>query len=128
MENNLGNKEIMARNIKRYMALNNKDRKTVCSDLGIRYTTLTDWINGNTYPRIDKIEILANYFGITKADLVEDHSAETEEYYLDDDTRDLADFLHKNPKYKVLFDASRKVKPEDIEFVKQMIDRMGSND
>lgn len=33
-----------------------------------------------------------------------------------------------NPKYKVLFDASRKVKPDDIEFVKQLIDRMGGND
>lgn len=128
MKNSLGNKEIMARNIKRYMALNEKDRKTVCSDLGIRYTTFTDWINGKTYPRIDKIEILANYFGVTKADLVEDHSEEPDEYYLNSDARDLAEFLHKNPKYKVLFDASRKVKPEDIDFVKQMIDRMGNYD
>ena len=30
----------------------------------------------------------------------------------------------ENPEYKVLFDASRKVKREDIEFVKQMMDRM----
>lgn len=52
----------------------------------------------------------------------------TPEYYYDKDTRDLADFLHKNPDYKVLFDASRKVKPEDIEFVKTMIERMGGND
>lgn len=48
----------------------------------------------------------------------------TEEYYLNSDARELAEFLHKNPEYKVLFDASRNVKKEDIEFVKQFIERM----
>lgn len=67
----LGNKEIMARNIKRYMELKNVDRNQMCKDLGIKYTTLCDWLNGNTYPRIDKIELMANYFHISKADLVE---------------------------------------------------------
>lgn len=70
----LGNKEIMASNIKRYMQLFNKDRNDICRDLGFKYTTFTDWINGNTYPRIDKIEMMANYFGVTKADLVESPS------------------------------------------------------
>ena len=130
MDNSLGNKEIMARNIQHYMDLYEKDRRTVCSDLGISYTTFTDWVKGKTYPRIDKIELIANYFGVTKADLVEEHdeSDHSDNYYLDPDARDLAEFLHKNPKYKVLFDASRKVKPDDIEFVKQLIDRMGGND
>lgn len=73
MENNLGNKEIMARNIQRFMLLNDKDRKQICNDLGIRYTTFTDWVKGNTYPRIDKIEMLARYFNISKADLVEEY-------------------------------------------------------
>ena len=66
----LGNKEIMAKNIRHYMELKGKDRNQICKDLGFKYTTFTDWINGNTYPRIDK---MANYFGITKADLVEEN-------------------------------------------------------
>ena len=45
-------------------------------------------------------------------------------YYENDDARDFAQFMYENPEYKVLFDASRKVKKEDIEFVKQMIDRV----
>ena len=66
----LGNKEIMAKNIRHYMELKGKDRNQICKDLGFKYTTFTDWINGN---RIDKIELMANYFGITKADLVEEN-------------------------------------------------------
>ena len=126
----LGNKEIMAKNIQYYMDKYNKTRQDMCEALGVKYTTFTDWVKGNSYPRIDKIELMANYFGITKADLVEEHTVDiVEHYYFNDDARDLAQFMFENPEYKVLFDASRKVKKEDIEFVKQMIDRMrGDND
>lgn len=71
MANNLGNKEIMAQNIKYYMAQNDVDRKTICNALDVNYATFSDWVNARTYPRIDKIELMAHYFGISKADLVE---------------------------------------------------------
>lgn len=67
----LGNKEIFAKNLQYYMKLNNKTRSDVCRDLDIPYSTFTDWCNANIYPRIDKIQLLANYFSIQKADLVE---------------------------------------------------------
>ena len=72
MPNNLGNKETMAKNIRYYMELHHKTRQEMCDALGVKYTTFTDWINANAYPRIDKIEMMANYFHITKADLVEE--------------------------------------------------------
>lgn len=68
----LGNKEIFAKNLQYYMILNKKTRNDVCRDLEIPYSTFTDWYNANIYPRIDKIQLLANYFGIQKSDLVED--------------------------------------------------------
>lgn len=123
----LGNKRVMGNNIQYYMDKFKIGRKEFADAIGVPYSSLTDWINGKTYPRIDKIEKMAKYFRITKADLVEEHN-EQASYYLDPESRDLAEFLHKNPKYKVLFDASRKVKPEDIEFVKKMIDRMSGDD
>lgn len=67
----LGNKEIFSKNLKYYMELNQKDRNDVCRDLNFPYTTFAEWYNGNIYPRIDKIEMLANYFGIKKSDLIE---------------------------------------------------------
>ena len=33
---------------------------------------MTDWVNGKKYPRIDRIEKLAIYFGVSKSDLIED--------------------------------------------------------
>lgn len=67
----LGNKEIFSKNLQYYMRINNKDRNEVARDLNIPYSTLADWYNGNKYPRIDKIQLLADYFNIKKSDLVE---------------------------------------------------------
>lgn len=64
-------KEIFSRNLQRYMELNNKTRNDVCAALGVSYFTLTSWVNGTKYPRMDKVEMLANYFGIKKSDLIE---------------------------------------------------------
>lgn len=67
----LGNKEIFSQNLKYYMYKYGVDRNALCDTLGFKYMTVSDWINAKTYPRIDKIEILANYFNIKKSDLVE---------------------------------------------------------
>lgn len=72
----LGNKQVMAKNISRLMKENNVGRKKLSDDLKVKYTTLSDWINAKTYPRIDKIELLADYFKVSKADLVEDKERE----------------------------------------------------
>ena len=70
--NNYGNKEVLSKNIKKWMEIKGVDRMAVAESTGISYTTISDWINGKNYPYIDKIEILATFFGCTKADLIED--------------------------------------------------------
>ena len=71
MNNNLGNKKTMAENIQHYLDINNKSRSELCEAINVPYTTLAGWLQASTYPRIDKIELMSNYFGISKADLVE---------------------------------------------------------
>lgn len=68
----LGNKEIFSKNLRALMERFGKDRNQMCADLNFKYTTFADWYNGNKYPRIDKIEQIANYFGVLKSDLIED--------------------------------------------------------
>lgn len=76
----LGNKQIMAENIRYYMKKKQIGRKDLCEALGFKYSTVTDWLNAEKYPRIDKIEMMANYFRISKADLVERHVPAKEEF------------------------------------------------
>lgn len=79
----LKNKEIFSQNLRSLMNKNNKDRNQICDDLGLKYTTFTDWVNGKKYPRIDKIELLANYFKVRKSDLIEDQSQKENEFGAD---------------------------------------------
>lgn len=118
----LGNKEIMAKNIRFYLDEKEKTRMEICEDLDISYSTFSDWINGKTYPRIDKIEMMANYFGIEKADLVEERSKRN--YYLNDETRQIAQEIYDNKDLKILFDASRKATPEDLKFIVEMAKKL----
>lgn len=68
----LGNKQVMADNIKRLMKEFNVSQSDICIRLKLKPSTFSDWVNAKTYPRIDKIEMLANYFGVEKSDLIED--------------------------------------------------------
>lgn len=68
-------KQIMAKNIRYFMEQNGKSRNDMCKALNVKYTTLTDWVNGKTYPRIDRIEQIAAYFNIEKSALLEEHSS-----------------------------------------------------
>lgn len=68
----MDNKNIFADNLKRYMDEAGKTRRDLCNALGISYFTVSSWVNGTKYPRMDKVEMLAQYFGISKSDLIEE--------------------------------------------------------
>ena len=74
----MNNKNIFASNLKHYMYINQKTRKDVSEAIGVSYYTFSDWVNGKKYPRMDKVELLAEYFGILKSDLIEDKPKQPE--------------------------------------------------
>lgn len=70
----LGNKKVMSYNIKRLLKEHNKTRRDLAKATGINYNTMSSWIQGKSYPRIDRIELMANYFHVPKSALVERQS------------------------------------------------------
>lgn len=74
------NNIIFSKNLTYYMQQKGVDRTQLCEDLGFKYSTVSEWISAKKYPRMDKIELLADYFGIKKSDLIEnEHSSEQDE-------------------------------------------------
>lgn len=103
--------------------------------LKISRSTIGMYEKGAREPDFETLELIADFFNVDidyllgRTDKTTLLPETVGSYYLNDDARDLAQFMFENPEYKVLFDASRKVKKEDIDFVKEMIDRMrGGND
>lgn len=120
----LGNREIFSKNLQYYMNLYNKTRIQVAKDIGVSYTTFTSWIKGINYPRIDKIELLANYFRVNKADLIENKYSENEHYYNDPSVSEYAQAIKDNPDLRLLFDASKDMSKDDINFVINTIEML----
>lgn len=100
----LGNKTVMARNIKRLMDEKNVTPKEMSKTLNFPYTTVLSWLKAENYPRIDKIESMAEYFGVLKSELIEEKLLEEKEKAVNDDGL--------SEKHRALIDFAKSV-PED---------------
>ena len=126
------NKEIFANNLNFYMEQKGVDRNTLCADLDLKYTTVRDWLKGITYPRIGKIELLANYFKINKSDLIENKTAtaQTSDFLLEEITNTARKLTPENKKIVLrtsedLLDEQqkrRKAKINEVEVSEKVID------
>lgn len=104
-------------------------QQQMADKLGVSRSAIGMYENGEREPNFETLGLIADTFNVDMNYLLgKKPTTEVipDRYYLDDDARDMAQFMYENPEYKVLFDASRKVKKEDIDFVKQMIDRMSN--
>ena len=97
------NKRIMARNIKRFMDRKGVTNQQICDDLGFKYTTFMDWIKAVTYPRIGKVEAMAQYFGCEKSDLIEEKTEKptVQDDGLSEEMLELIDCIKKLPEGKI---------------------------
>ena len=116
---NLGNKETMAKNIRRYLAKKGMTMVALADLIDVPYNTVNNWCNAVSYPRIDKIERMANLFGVTKADLVEEETELRAEI--------LAKAFSDRPDLRDLFEAADKATPEDIERVIKILNAFNAD-
>lgn len=118
-------RKIFASNLRRYLDKGNKTQREVADAIGVSPQTFNTWMQMVALPRMDKVQALADYFGINKSDLLEEKGTQEEDnsYYIDEDAKELAQFLFKNPEYRVLFDAAKDVSADDLEMVKTIIDK-----
>lgn len=93
-------KEVFAENLKAYMESRGKTQKEIAEIVGVSAPTVNDWIKAKKYPRIDKIEKLAHYFGILKSDLIEDKEKPIENDGLSEKRKALIEFAQSVPEDK----------------------------
>lgn len=67
-------RKIFANNLNYYMKVNNKIQDDLVKDLGLKTSTISSWCNGQKLPRMDKIVLLADYFGIHFSKLIEERT------------------------------------------------------
>ena len=115
---NIGNKETLSKNLKYYTEKSGKDRRELAEIWGFPYSTVTEWINGKKYPRIDRIEIMANYFGVLKSDLIEERTKEHREMQKNNDT--LTDIIVRARSDKDFFVLLETINQYDADKIKML--------
>lgn len=120
-------KKIFSKNLKKYMEMNGKTQSDLINDLGLNKSAVSTWCNGTRLPRMDKVNLLANYFHCSRSDLIEenkDSDPSDTPYYLNDETRQIAQEVFENPELRTLFHVARDISPDrlkaHIDFMKSL--------
>lgn len=112
-------KEVFAKNLRYYLERSGKQQKELAEIVGVSAPTINDWIKGKKYPRIDKIEILADYFGILKSDLIEEKPQNHREMQKKNDA--LLDIVFQLKSDEELFDIVKKITKLDTAEKRQAV-------
>ena len=111
-------REIFVKNLRYLMEKKGITQADICRDLNVSSATVSDWFTGKKYPRVDTMQRLADLFGVRFSTLT------TENGLQDYEDQQRLEALHQNPRLGLLFDHTRKMKKEDVDFMIQMADRI----
>lgn len=105
----------------------------VCKATGIGQSTMSNWKSRRNMISGKNAQLIADYFGVSVDYLMTGREKEGgEEYYLNDETREIAQEIFENPDLKSLFDMSRKMPPErlraHLEFMKSLYKQENGED
>lgn len=124
---------IFVNNLKRLLQINNMTYKELAEKIGVKASSVSMWMTGNSLPRMGTLDKIADLFNVSVESLVTVETLEDKivnynlgnlPEILADYTQELGGFLYYNPRHKVLFDASMEVKPQDVNLAKEMLDRI----
>lgn len=100
---------------------NNVTPYRVHKETGISTATLSDWKNGKSEPKKDKIGKICEYFNVPLSYFYGEDSEGGDKYYLNNETAEMAQKLFENRNLRALFDAAQDASPEDLKTTYDML-------
>jgi len=91
----------------------------VSRQTGVATQALSAWKKGEYTPKADKIQKIADYFGVPAGYFYDETDPN---YYINEETQRLADELATKPGLRVLFDASRDLSEDSLKMFAEMIE------
>ena len=99
----------------------------MAKETGVSTSTLSSWKTGRYTPKQDKLQKIADYFGVTVDYLLgvpNSVQQSGEGWYINEETAKAAQEVFDDPDLRVLFDAARDSRPEDIRMAAEMLRRL----
>lgn len=129
----------LSKNIRYLRRKYNCSQDEIAEKLGYKsYTTIQKWEMGVSQPSIGKVRQLAELFNVEMEDLVnrdiEDMENDSlnnrtsedykDHYYLNEETREIAQEVFENPELRSLFKVARDIEPDElrayVDFMKKL--------
>lgn len=107
--------------LKYYMGLNNKKQQDLIQDLKLSSATVSQWVNGKAFPRMDRLEVLATYFNIDVNDLLTDPYNKS---LLPANPLMMAKLIESSPSLFELFNLTLNLPDEDINLLISVTTRL----
>lgn len=119
---NAESRTVFAKNLTYYVERSGKTKKEIAEIIGVAASTFNDWTKGKKYPRINKIEMLADYFGVLKSDLIEQKTEEHREMQQKNSTlTDIVVRMRTDNEFFSLIEGLNQLNPEQLASVKQIV-------
>lgn len=112
---------IFSKQLNYYLEQTHKTQSDLVNDLGFNKSTVSTWCSGTKMPRMNKIQILADYFGVNKSDLIENPCTIKSE---DSELQEYLEELRTRPEMKMLFSISKGATKEDVEKAVRIIEAL----
>lgn len=113
---------IFASNLTRYMNLRGIAQSDIVMELGVSASTVSDWVKGKKYPRVDAMQKLADYLGVLISDLTTDHESKSGDSATDPWAEREA--LRRDPDRRALLDLAEHGPSKDVRQVVALIDAL----
>ena len=106
----------------------------VSKDTGISQASLADWRKGRSKPKIDKLQKLSEYFGVSiqyltgESDQIDDtqQMQAPNGYYVDKETAEYAEMLRTRTGARLLFSAAKDISKDDLQKAVEYIEFLKS--
>lgn len=99
---------------------NNVTPYRVCKETGLTTATISNWKAGRYTPKQDKLQKIADYFGVTLEYLMTGEEKEADRYYINEETAKVAQEIFENRELRALFDVQRDMEADDLRALHNM--------
>ncbi len=108
-----------AKNLKEIMDSSNNTQEDIAKICGVSQQTVSDWLTGKKYPRMDKVQAILDHFNIPMTALVNDGKEPNQEYLFDPETAELAKSIKQRPKIIQLNRRMQKLSDTQLKYIEQ---------
>ena len=113
-------KKIFSNRLNYYLDEYDMTQLELAKKLGVGATSVSNWCRGLKTPRIDKVDAMCGIFNCKRSDLMEEKSDNQPEYYINEETAQVAQEIFENKELRALFDVQKNMDPDDLRALHNM--------